>query len=164
MPALKFAVILAAFSLAETAPTPAAGEPSAPARIEARSAELLAVGLVHGDRMTIRLSRLIDNAPVRDAAVTVVLRGVAHPTTAETDGSFTLQTPDLRLPGAAAVEFDVTQAAARDSLKGTVQVPGGAGEPEDKNSARQLWWWVLNFAVCIGFLWLYSRRRKAAQD
>jgi hypothetical protein len=164
VPALKFAVILAVFSLAETAPTAAAGEPSAPARIEARSAELLAVGLVRGDRMTIRLSRLIDNAPVRDAAVTVVLRGVAHPTTAETDGSFTLQTPDLTLPGAAAVEFDVTQAAARETLKGTVQVPGGAGESQDRNSARQLWWWVLNFAVCIGFLWLYSRRRKPAQD
>ncbi|HXA34692.1 MAG TPA: hypothetical protein VNW26_00035 [Steroidobacteraceae bacterium] len=165
-PALKVAVILAAFSLAETAPTSAAGGPSAPApaRIEARSAELLAVGLVRGDRMTIRLSRLIDNAPVRDATVTVVLRGVAHPTTAETDGSFTLQTPDLTLPGAAAVEFDVAQAAARESLKGTVQVAGAAGESEDKNSARQLWWWVLNFAVCIGFLWLYSRRRKPAQD
>ena len=113
--------------------------------------------------MTIHLSRVIDNAPVRDAAVTVVLRGAAHPATAETDGSFTLQTQDLALPGAAAVEFQVAQAAGRETLKGTLQVAGAAGRAEDKNSARQLWWWVLNFAVCIGFLWLVSRRRKAAQ-
>ena len=63
------------------------------------------------DRMTIRISRLIDNAPVRDAAVTVTLRGITHPTTAEVDGSFTLQTKDLAIPGAAAVDFQVTQAA-----------------------------------------------------
>ena len=158
-----FAGAIAVFGVAAMAPPRATGSASgepAPARIEARSAELLAVGLVHGDRMSIHLSRLIDNAPVRGAAVTVVLRGASHPATAEADGSFTLQTPDLTLPGAAAVEFQVWQAAAHETLRGTLQV--AAGQSEDKNSARQLWWWVLNFAVCIGFLWLISRRRKAA--
>jgi hypothetical protein len=57
----------------------------------------------------------------------------------------------------------VAQAAGSESLKGTLQVAAGAPS-EQKNTARQLWWWVLNFAVCIGFLWLYSRRRKAAED
>jgi hypothetical protein len=134
----------------------------ASARVEARSADLMAVGLVRDDRMTIHLSRLIDNAPVRDAAVTVVLRGIAHPATAETDGSYTLQTKDLTLPGAAVIEFQVALSAARQSLKGALQISSAAGQSEDKNTARQLWWWVLNFAVCIGFLWLISRRRKAA--
>jgi hypothetical protein len=124
----------------------------------------MAVGLVRGDKMTIRLSRLMDNAPVRDAAVTVTLRGVSHPTTAEADGTFTLQTKDLAIPGAAAVDFQVAQAGGRETIKGTLQVAAGSGSSEDKNSARQLWWWVLNFAVCIGFLWLISRRRKAARD
>jgi len=142
----------------------ASGESAAPARVEARSANLMAVGVVRDAGMTIRLSRLIDNAPVRDAAVTVTLRGVTYPTTAEADGSFTLQTKDLAIPGAAAVEFQVVQASARETLKGTLQVAGGAGPSGDRNSARQLWWWVLNFVVCIGFLWLYSRRRKAASD
>ena len=136
-------------------------ESDAAQRVEARSADLLAVGLVRGDRMSIHLSRVIDNAPLRDAAVTVVLRGAAHPATAETDGSFTLQTPELGIPGAAAVEFQVAQAGGRQSLKGTLQIAGAGGQSEDKNSARQLWWWVLNFAVCIGFLWLVSRRRKS---
>ena len=161
-----FAGAIAVFGVAAMAPATATGSVSgepAPARIEARSAELLAVGLVHDDRMSIHLSRLIDNAPVRGAVVTVVLRGASHPATAEADGSFTLQTPDLTLPGAAAVEFQVTQAEAHETLKGTLQVAAAAGHSEDKNSARQLWWWVLNFAVCIGFLWLISRRRKAAQ-
>ena len=135
----------------------------ASARVEARSADLMAVGLVRDDRMTIHLSRLIDNTPVRDAAVTVVLRGIAHPTTADTDGGYTLQAKDLTLPGTAAIEFQVAQAAAQQSLKGTLLITGAAGEPE-KNTARQLWWWVLNFAVCIGFLWLISRRRKAASS
>jgi hypothetical protein len=141
----------------------ATGEAAA-ARIEARSADLLAVGLVRGDRMTIHLSRLIDNAPVPDAQVTLLLRGAAHPATVETDGSYTLQTKDLALPGAAAVEIQVVQAGSRQSLKGTLHIAADAGPSENKNSARQLWWWVLNFAVCIGFLWLYSRRRKAADD
>jgi len=106
---------------------------------------------------------LLDNAPVRDVAVTVLLRGVAHPTTAEADGGFTFQTPDLRLPGTAGVEIQVAGGAAHETLKGALQVAAGAGQADDKNSARQLWWWVLNFAVCIGFLWLISRRRKSAQ-
>lgn len=130
-------------------------------RVEARSADLLVVGVVRGDRMSIHLSRVIDNAPLRDAAVTVVLRGAAHPTTAETDGSFTLQAPELVIAGATAVEFQVAQAAGQQSLTGTLQIAGAGGRSEDKNSARQLWWWVLNFAVCIGFLWLVSRRRKS---
>jgi hypothetical protein len=160
---------LAALSTAATAPAAptiagASGQPAASPRVEARSADLLAVGVVHEDRMTIHLSRLIDNAPVRDATVTVALRGTTHPTTAETDGSYTLRTKDLTLPGSVAVEFQVAQAAARQSLGGTLQITAGAGQSQDKNTARQLWWWVLNFAVCIGFLWLISRRRKTAQS
>ena len=34
-------------------------------RVEARSADLLAVGTVQGDRMTVHLSRIVDNAPMR---------------------------------------------------------------------------------------------------
>jgi hypothetical protein len=143
-----------------TAAAAGSAEPAIQQRVEARSTDLFAVGLVRADRMTIHLSRLIDNAPVHDAVVNVVLRGSAHPTVAEVDGSYSLQTPDLTLPGAVAVEFQVVQAAGRQSLKGTLQIEPGAAQPEDKNSARQLWWWVLNFAVCIGFLWLISRRRK----
>jgi hypothetical protein len=159
--AFRLAFVLAALGLAAAAYAAAPGESPAPARVEARSANLMAVGVVREDRMTIRLSRLIDNAPVQGAAVTVTLRGVTHPTAAEADGSFTLQTKDLAIPGAAAVEFQVVQAAARETLKGTLQVAGAAGSGDNRNSARQLWWWVLNFAVCIGFLWLFSRRRKA---
>ena len=105
-------------------------QPCEPAstRVEARSADLLAVGVVQDDRMSIHLSRLLDNAPVRDVAVTVLLRGVAHPTTAEADGGFTLQTPDLRLPGTAGVEFQVAGGAAHETLKGALQVAAGAGK------------------------------------
>lgn len=160
---------LAMLGTAASAPAAAAvasvsGEPVASPRVETRSADLLAVGLVHEERMSIHLSRLIDNAPVRDATVTVLLRGATHPTTAESDGSYTLQTKDLTLPGAVAVEFQVAQGAARQSLRGTLQITAGAGQSQDKNTARQLWWWVLNFAVCIGFLWLISRRRKTTQS
>ena len=166
-PSFVRACVLAASALAATAfaaAPVAAAESAPPARIEARSADLLAVGLVQDGRMTIHLSRVIDNAPVRDAAVTVVLRGASHPATAETDGSYTLQTKDLALPGAAAVEFEVAGAGGQQSLKGTLQVAAAGGKSEDGNSARQLGWWVLNFAVCIGFLWLFSRRRKSAQS
>jgi hypothetical protein len=159
--------VLAASALAATifAAAPAESAESAPpARIEARSADLLAVGVVQDGRMTIHLSRVIDNAPVRDATVTVVLRGAPYPATAETDGSYTLQTKDLALPGAAAVEFEVAEAGGQQSLKGTLQVAVAGGKSGDGNSARQLGWWVLNFAVCIGFLWLISRRRKSAQS
>jgi hypothetical protein len=168
MPARCCAVALAVLGAAAVLPGTACGEASAetapPGRVEARSADLVAVGVVRGDRMTIHLSEMMDNAPVRDASVTVVLRGAAHPTTAETDGSYTLQTKDLELAGPAVLEFQVARAAARESLKGTLQVNGGDSPSENKNSARQLWWWVLNFAVCIGFLWLISRRRKSAQS
>lgn len=133
-------------------------------RIEARSANFLAVGIVQSDHMSIHLSRLLDNSPVHDAMLSVTLRGTAHPTVAEADGSYTLRTPDLELPGSAAVVFQVTQGPAREDLSGTLSVADGAPKADDKNNARQLWWWVLNFAVCIGFLKLWSKRRKNASD
>jgi hypothetical protein len=132
--------------------------------VEARSNDLLAVGVVHDDKMIIHLSRVADNAPLRDAVVSVVLRGSVHPTTAETDGSYTLQSKDLALPGAAAVDFQISEGAAKESLKGTLDIGSEPGVLDDKNSSRQLWWWVLNFAVCGAAVWLFSRRRKAAKD
>ena len=129
-------------------------------RVEARSANFLAVGIVHGDHMSIHLSRLTDNAPVRDAQLTVLLRGILHTTVAEPDGGYSFQALELSIPGTASVQFQV----AHEDLKGTLVVGTGTSTPEEKNSARQLGWWVLNFAVCIGFLRLWSRRRKAARD
>ena len=141
-----------------------AADAPADSRVEARSAELLAVGVVHSNRMSIHVSRLIDNAPVRDAALTVLLRGVAHPAVAEADGSYAVETGDLAVPGAAAVVFEIVQSGgSRIDLQGELKVASGTVS-EDKNSARQLGWSVLNFAVCGGFLMLLSRRRKPAAD
>ena len=142
----------------------AAPESGQAARIEARSADLLAVGTVHGDRMTIHLSRIADNAPVRDAVVAVVLRGTTHPAVAEADGGYSLQTPDLSLPGAASVKLEVAQGAAHEELEATLQIGAGADGSDEQNGPRQLGWWVLNFAVCIGFLMLWRRRRAAARS
>lgn len=130
-------------------------------RVEAKSSDLLAVGVVHGTRMSIHLSRVADNAPVRDALLSVVLRGAAHPARAETDGSYLVDDPALALPGASAVEFQVSEGTQRESLKGTLDVPQGT-PADNKSSVRQGAWWILNFAVCIGFLLLWSRRRKDA--
>jgi hypothetical protein len=146
---------------AASAPDPGSG---ASTRVEARSSDLLAVGTVHGDRMTIHLSRISDNSPVRDAAVAVAFRGTIHPTVAETDGSYSLRSPDLGLPGAAALQFQVTQGTAREDLNGTLQIADQAAQTDDKGSSRQLGWWLLNFGVCIGFLWLWSRRKKKAES
>jgi len=155
-------VCAAGCALLAAMPGRAADEPAA-TRVEARSENLLAVGIVHADRMSIHVTQLIDNAPVRDAVLTVLLRGMAHPTVAEADGSYTLQTNDLRLAGPASLEFQITQGTTRHDLKGTLLVADGGAKSDDKNGARQVWWWVLNFAVCIGFLMLISRRRKAAR-
>jgi hypothetical protein len=154
--------LLGPLAAAQTAAPPAPA-PDQLARIEARSADLLAVGTVHGGRLTLHLSRIIDNAPVRTAAVTVVLRGTAHPATAEADGSYSIETPDLSLPGAASVQLQITQGAATEELQGVLRIADAAGPAEDKNGARQLGWWVLNFAVCIGILFLW-RRRKAQKS
>ena len=137
---------------------------SAAARVEARSAHLLAVGTVHGQRMTIHLSRLEDNAPVHDAEVALMLRGTTHPATALADGGYAVETPDLALPGAAAVRIEVTSSGTRQDLEGTLEPAASPPPPEDKGSSRQLGWWLLNFAVCIGFLWLWQRRKRHAPD
>jgi hypothetical protein len=159
---LRAALAASAAAIIALAGAAANGEGSAaPPRVEARSSDLLAVGTVHDSRMTIHLSGLVDNAPVRDAALGVVLRGTAHPAVAEADGSYSVQTEDLRLPGTAAVQFEVTRGADREVLTGTLEASARPGETDDKGSTRQFGWWVLNFAVCIGFLWLWSRRKSA---
>jgi hypothetical protein len=155
---------LASLALCAWATGVFAADAAAVSRVEARSHDLLAVGVVHDDKMLIHISRLADNAPVRDAVVNVMLRGTVHPTTAEADGSYSLETKDLALPGTAAVDIQVGQGTARESLKGTLDIGSQPGPVDDKNSSRQLWWWVLNFAVCGAAVWLFSRRRKAAKD
>ncbi len=169
--ALAALAVLAAASACAQAAKPAqpaaattASTAAAPARVEARSAQLLAVGTVQGERMTIHLSRLEDNAPVRDAEVALVLRGATHPATALADGGYAVVTPDLALPGAAAVRIEVTSSGTRQDLAGTLQPAAAPASTEDKGSSRQLGWWVLNFAVCIGFLWLWQRRKRHAPD
>jgi hypothetical protein len=121
----------------------------------------MAVGVVHGDTMSIHVSRIADNTPVRDAVIAVILRGVSHPAKAETDGGYSLQTEDLSLPGAAAVDFQVTQGSSRQSLKGTLEIGADGGDSGDKNSSRQNWWWVLNFTVCGLAFWMFTRRKSA---
>jgi hypothetical protein len=142
---------------AESAPAPAA----APARVELRSADYLLVGLVKGDTMTVRVARALDNAPVTDAQVTAYLRGAAHAATAQVDGSYGFSSPDLALPGAAAIEFDVRRAQSDERLHGTLTTPEPAGKEQDANGVRQYAWWVLNFSVCIAAYVLFTRRRKA---
>ena len=155
---------LGIIALAAASAASAAAPTSAAARVEARSARLLAVGTVHGERMTIHLSRLEDNAPVLDAEVALVLRGATHPATALADGGYAVATPDLARPGAAAVRIEVTSSGTRQDLEGTLQPAASPGPAEDKGSSRQLGWWILNFAVCIGFLWLWQRRKRDAPD
>jgi hypothetical protein len=141
----------------------ASGEEHAQAaRIEARSSDLLAVGVVHDDRMSIHLSRLIDNAPVHDATITLTLRGSTHPAVSEADGSYTVTTPDLRLPGVAAVQFQVTEGDLHEVISGMLEAQHSADADDNRGNSRQLGWWVLNFGVCIGFLLLWSRRKKSS--
>jgi len=109
-------VCAAGCALQAAMPASAAGEPAV-SRMEARSDTLMAVGIVQGDRLTIHVTRVVDNAPVRDAVLTVLLRGGEHPTVAESDGSYTLQAQDLTLPGAASMEFQVVRGPAREVLK-----------------------------------------------
>lgn len=157
------AAVIAA-NIAVAATLAASAVAAAAVRVEAHSAGMLAVGIVQHDVMSVHLSRQLDNAPVRNAVLTVLLRGVVHPTLVEADGSYTLRTKDLELPGPAMVQFDVVADGVRDSLKGSIDNAGVVdAAPRQENSVRQLGWWALNFSVCIGFLMLISRRRRSAQ-
>ena len=161
---LRVATLLAVLGASTVVPASASAETSAGgprARVEARSSDLLAVGVVQGDRMAVHLSRIVDNAPVGNAVVAVMLRGTTHATVAESDGSYSFESPDLGLPGPASIEFLVTAGNTREELKGTLDIAQPAGQSDDRGSSRQIGWWVLNFVVCIGFLWLWTRRKSA---
>jgi hypothetical protein len=132
-------------------------------RIEVRSADIVVVGLMQGERMGIHVSRVLDNAPVRDAIVTVAFRGASYPAVAQVDGGYSLQAKELALPGAVALEFHVVAGGIDEKLSGTLEVEGAAPKPDEHGSARQYLWWVLNFAVCGAFLVLWARRRKRAE-
>ncbi len=133
-----------------------------PARIKVQSADLLVVGVVADDRLNIHVSRVQDNAPVRDATVTVTFRGESHPTVAQVDGGYATQSPALVRPGAVAMEFHVVAGNLDEKLDGTLEVAAEPGKSVEPGTTRQYLWWVLNFAVCGAFLVLWARRRKSA--
>ena len=134
-----------------------------PVRIKMQSADLLVVGLVQDDRMNIHVSRVLDNAPVRDAVVTVTFRGASYSTVAQVDGGYAMQSWELVRPGAVALEFHVVAGSIDEKLGGTLEVAAAPGKAEERGNARQYLWWVLNFAVCGAFLVLWARRRKNAE-
>lgn len=142
----------------------AAADPQPEARIEARSATFLLVGLVHGESMSVHVSRQLDNSPVRDARVTMLLRGREYPAIAQIDGGYTMNAQELALPGSAVVEFRIAQNGVQESLRATLQTPEGSAKDDDKSGIRQYAWWILNFGICIGALVLYSRRSKNSED
>jgi hypothetical protein len=141
-----------------------AAEPPAPARVELRSKDFLVVGVLHGETLDVHVSRALDNAAVRDAAVSLVLRGSTYPATAAVDGGYAITAKDLAIPGSAAVVLRVVAAGREESLHGTLDIGPGGPKDADQNNLRQMGWWVLNFGVCIGFLMLIARRRKATPD
>jgi hypothetical protein len=161
---LVFPLLCVCWSVVGGIGAAAAADAAPEPRIEVRSESLLLVGVVHGDSMNMHLSRVLDNSPVRDAQVTVLLRGTPYPATAQVDGGYAISAKDLTLPGSAAIEFQITQGRARESLRGTLQAPEAAVKNDDQNGIRQYAWWILNFGVCIGVLVLFQRRRKAADD
>jgi hypothetical protein len=158
--ALGAAAVLAA--VPGFAPKADAAAPGA-ARVEARSRSFLAVGVLQGDQMNIHLSRLLDNAPVHDASVEVAMRALKLSAVAQTDGSYTVRSPELEAAGPAVVAFTVTQAGTTEKMSGNLEAPAARKGLQNNGQARQMLWWALNFGVCIGFLVLYSRRRKAAE-
>ncbi|MFI4890268.1 MAG: hypothetical protein ACHQIL_07030 [Steroidobacterales bacterium] len=135
---------------------------AAPARIEARSADLVLVGVLQGETLTIHVTRLLDNATVRDASVAVAFRGGIYPTVAQVDGGYSFQARELALPGTTAMEFRVTAGGTEEKLTGTLQVANDSDGSTDGGSLRQYGWWILNFAVCGAFLVLLARRKKPA--
>jgi hypothetical protein len=149
---------------AAAAPSPANAPGAADGRIEARSGNFVVVGLVRGEHMVLHVSRVTDNAPVHDAAVSVVLRGTSYPATATPEGAYVVTTHDLAIPGPAAVLIVVSEGSERDQLSGTLDIGATSGPREEHDGSRQIAWWVLNFAVCIGFLMLWNRRRRKAES
>lgn len=142
----------------------AAADPQPVARIEARSTTYLLVGLVHGETLSVHLSRLLDNSPVPDAQVSMLLRGREYPATAQVDGGYTVTAKELALPGSAVIEFRIAQSAVQETVRATLQTPEGSSKDDDKSLIRQYAWWILNFGICIGALMLYSRRSKNSES
>ena len=154
--------------VAALAPGIALADPLAAAvtRIEARSADYYLVGVVHGDTLDIHVSRGLDNTPVRDATLSVVFRGAAHPAVAQVDGGYTLKSPELALPGTTALEFDLSSGGTEQKLSGVLDVarPTAKADEDLSGNVRQIAWWILNFAVCGAFLVLWSRRGNKNAD
>ena len=139
-----------------------ASTPPAPARVVAASADYRLVGLLRGDTLSLRVSRVLDGAPVSDVAVSVELRGRSYPATATVDGGYSISTPQLAIPGPTAFAFEIRAGNATQTLRGVLTGP--AKTRPNQGRVRQLAWWILNFTVCIGFLALLSRRRKRADS
>ncbi len=140
----------------------AAAENASP-RLELHSARYLLVGLVRGERMSVRLTNALDNAPVHDASLTAYLRGGTYPLTAQVDGSYLMVAKDLALPGSANIEFEIKHGGDLARLRGSLQTPDPDGKGAGENNIRQTAWWVLNFAVCITAYVLFTRRRKTEE-
>jgi hypothetical protein len=163
---LSCAALCAPFSTrSESESVPA----TASTRIEAQSHTFRAVGVLDGERMSIRVSRILDDAPVNDALLSVTVRSKTEAAVAQTDGSYQVRMPELALPGESVVAINVIEGpgprgAVTEKLVGTLSAPQATKPNGPVSRTRQFMWWVLNFGVCIALLLLISRRKKASGE
>jgi hypothetical protein len=130
-------------------------------RVEARSANYFLVGVQRDDAISVRISQISDNSPVRDAALAVTVAGLTDTATLGPDGSYTSKSPRFKTPGVVTVAFRVKRGAVSETLGGDFSAAAAAASPADPprdGARRQMHWWILNIGIGLIAAWMLSRK------
>src|SRR5262249_55972991 len=122
------------------------------------------VATLNGQRLTIYLDRFEDNAPITDAAITVLADGEQVSAEATPDGTYVATSQRFATPGSIELVFDIRAPAADDLLIGKLFLPSASSFTEGASVASSLYGQVssalrhgaedhlalLIFALCTG--------------
>ena len=142
------------------APIPAAGVPVA-------HSALLTLDATSTDQgLALHIKHAGNQIPIDGRDVTVSVDGKNVPVTAEPEGTFLLSSKDLD-DGDAPRQIDVTVAhdGIREILTGKITLPKTGGAADLLSSHKQMAWWILNIAIVLVAVTMFSRRgSKPSKD
>ena len=143
------------------APTPA------PTPIPVAHSALLTLDATPTDQgLALHIKHAGNQIPIDGRDVTVSVDGKNVPVTAEPEGTFLLASKDLD-DGDGPRQFDITVAhdGIREILTGKITLPKTGSSLDLLSSHKQMAWWILNIAIVLVAVTMFSRRSaKPAKD
>jgi len=160
----RLVLVTTAIALTATVPgRPArAAETTPPPPIPIAQSALLTIDATNtDDSLALHIKHTGNQIPIDSRDVTVSVDGKEQPVTPQPEGTFLLDTKDLRGDGERQLNIIVAHDGIREILTGKIALPKVRATDLWSNH-KQMAWWILNIAIVLIAAIAFSRHKSSS--